>query len=308
MTTTIALTGGTGFVGTEVMRQAAAQGIHIRALTRRPQASREGVTWVEGTLADGAALERLVTDADAVLHVAGVVNAPDRAGFDAGNVAGTQAVVDAALAAGLWRFVHVSSLAAREPALSDYGASKACAEGVVVGSSLDWVMVRPPAIYGPNDCEMLDLFRMARHRIMTLPPAGRLSVIHVSDLARVLLSLATVETLPNSAAHATLEVDDGRPGAWTHDAFAQAIGRAVDRKVLPIALPAPVIRAGAWLDGLFRGKKAKLTPDRARYFCHPDWTVDPAKMPPVALWTPQVDTETGLVETAAAYRAKGWLG
>src|SRR3546814_20287384 len=115
--------------------------------------------------------------------------APDRAGFVAGTIEGTRAIVAAAERANVRRFVHVSSLAAREPALSVYGWSKAEAEKVVEASALDWVMVRPPAIYGPGDMEMRDLFRLARWGIALLPPPGKLSVIEVSDLARLLLAL-----------------------------------------------------------------------------------------------------------------------
>src|SRR5690242_13818617 len=190
----LAVTGGTGFVGGTLINLARREGHQIRALTRRPQPAHEGVTWIEGSLGQDDALAELVASADAVIHVAGVVNAPDRAGFVAGNVDGTQAIVEAAEAAGVRRFVHVSSLAAREPQLSDYGWSKAEAERVVEGSGLDWTMVRPPAIYGPGDMEMRELFRLAKRGFAFTPPAGRLSVIEVSDLGRLLLALTQVET------------------------------------------------------------------------------------------------------------------
>ena len=102
-----------------------------------------------------------------------MVNAPDRAGFASGNIAGTQTVVDAATRAGIKRFVHVSSLSAREPGLSNYGWSKQEAERVVAASPLDWTMVRPPAIYGPGDMEMRDTFRAAQLGIALTPPRGK---------------------------------------------------------------------------------------------------------------------------------------
>ncbi len=164
--TVIALTGGTGFVGSATIEAALAAkrggGYHLRALTRREQAPRDGITWVRGELTDTASLENLVHGADAVIHVAGVVNAPDAEGFELGNVTGTLNLVTECVAAGVRRFVHVSSLSAREPDLSDYGASKARAETVVKASPLDWTLVRPPAIYGPRDKEMFELFRAAR--------------------------------------------------------------------------------------------------------------------------------------------------
>ena len=71
--------------------------------------------------------------------------------------------------------------------------------------------------------------------------------------------------------------------------------------------PRGLLRLGARIDRLIRGKRAKLTADRVAYFCHPDWTVDPAKRPPVALWTPGIASEAGLRETAESYRAAGLL-
>ena len=271
-------------------------------MTRRPQPDHAGVTWVAGSLGDEDALGALVTGADAVIHVAGVVNAPDRAGFVAGNINGTDAIVDAAAAAGVRRFVHVSSLAAREPQLSVYGWSKAEAERVVEASGLDWVMVRPPAIYGPGDMEMRELFRLAKFGVAFTPPAGRLSVIEVSDLGRLLLALTKADT-----SQRVLEADDGRAGGWTHAEFAHAVGNAVGKPVRPIALPRPLLSLAARGDRLVRGKRARLTADRVAYFCHPDWVVDADKRPDASLWRPQVPTLEGLAATAAWYRAHSLL-
>lgn len=298
------MTGATGFVGAETLDQALAAGHHVNALTRKAQPPRARLKWVPGSLEDAAALDTLVRDADAVIHIAGVVNAPDREGFEAGNARGTVAVIDAMRKRGVRRLVHVSSLAAREPGLSDYGWSKELAERHVKASALDWSIVRPPAIYGPGDREMLELFRMAKRGIMMLPPGGRLSVIEVGDLSRLLLRLASEKELSQTR---TFEVDDGTPGGWDHKDFGAAIGRAVGRPVRTIATPAWLLAMAARLDRAFRGKNAKLTPDRVDYFCHPDWVVARRKQPPKRLWTPQVPTEEGLKATVEAYRAKGWL-
>lgn len=299
---TLAITGGTGFVGSRLIAVALEAGHKVRALTRREQASRKGIEWIAGDLHDAPALARLCEGADAVIHVAGVVNAPDRAGFAAGNIDGTRNMIDAAKGAGVDRFVHVSSLAAREPTLSTYGWSKAEGDKLVETSGLDWTIVHPPAIYGPGDMEMLELFKLAKRGLALLPPGGRLSVIEVSDLARLLLALALVDGLNQH-----FDADDGTVGGWTHKAFGKAIGQAVGRKVLPIALPRAVLRLGAMADGLVRGKKAKLTADRVAYFCHPDWVIAAERRPPISLWTPQVPIREGLPRTAAWYRENGLL-
>lgn len=299
----LAITGATGFVGGRLLELALMAGRDVRALTRRPQPEREGVTWVEGALDRLDSLERLAEGADAVIHVAGVINAPDPAGFEAGNVTGTSAVLAAAEQAGVSRFVHVSSLAAREPKLSLYGASKAGSEALVTASSLSSAIVRPPAVYGPGDKEMLELFRMARRGFVLLPPQGRLSLIHADDLGRLLLALAE----PGAPKGLLVEPDDGRHGGWSHEEFGQALGRALGRRVVTLSTPRPILNAGAKIDRLFRRDRAKLTQDRVAYFCHPDWMVDPGRGAPESLWKPQIDTEQGLADTAKWYRDRGWL-
>ena len=300
--TVIAVTGGTGFVGSHFIEHALAEGHELRALTRRPQAERAGITWVEGALDKPDSLAALVRGADAVLHIAGVINAPDRAGFAAGNIDGTRALIAATEAAGIRRFVQVSSLTAREPDLSLYGWSKVEADRLVMASGLDWTIVRPPAIFGPRDQEMLELFKLAKRHVMPLPPAGgRMSVIAVGELIRLLLALPT----SNALIREIVEPDDGRPNGWDHRDFARAIGVAMNSKVLPLPLPRPVLNAIAAIDALIRGKSAKLTPDRVAYFCHRDW-VSHAR-PPGDVWAPQEDTRAALETTAQWYREQRLL-
>ncbi|GGE78426.1 SDR family oxidoreductase [Sphingomonas prati] len=297
--TVIAITGATGFVGGHLLTQAAAAGHPVRALTRRPQPDRTGVTWIAGALDDPASLAALVEGADAVIHVAGAVNAPDRTGFARANIDGTAAVLAAGTDAGITRFVHVSSLSAREPQLSDYGWSKLQGENVVAASALDWSIVRPPAIYGPGDHEMLEIFRMAARGLVLLPPSGRFSIIAAEDLARLLLLQLTHYD------RQILEADDGTPGGWDYHVFARLLGTMFDRRARTLSMPGPLLALGARIDGLIRGKGAKLTPDRVGYLRHPDWVVHGTM--PDGPWRPQVATPAGLRATAAWYRAHGWL-
>lgn len=297
----IAVTGGTGFVGSRLIEALIEAGHDISALTRRPQDDRPSVNWVAGSMEDEAALDRLAEGADALIHVAGVINA-DQAGFETGNVQGTATVIAAARAAKVPRFVHVSSLAAREPQLSRYGNSKARSEALVGESGLDFAIVRPPAVYGPGDRETLELFRMAKRGLILLPPAGRLSLIHADDLASLLLALAAGGPAP-----ALTEPDDGRPGGWTHRQLADALNAAVGSKAVALSIPRAAVRLGALVDRLIRRDMAKLTPDRAAYFCHPDWVADPTLAPPAGLWAPSIETREGLRATAEWYRTNRLL-
>lgn len=300
---TLAVTGGTGFMGAHLLRIAREQGYELRALTRGWRPPEDGIEWVEGALDRPDSLLKLCTGADAIVHIAGLINAPDRAGFDAVNVGGTAAMIDSARKAGVKRFIHISSLAAREPELSDYGWSKAKSERLVAASGLEWTIVRPPAVYGPGDRETFELFKMARRGLVALPPKGRFSVIHVEDLCRLILALVDE---PDSLSE-TYEPDDGVENGWDHRHFARTLGRIFGKRAATMAMPKMVMKGASRIEKLVRRDKAKLTADRVRYFCHPDWVVTALRRPPPALWTPQIRTPSGLKQTADWYREQGWL-
>lgn len=303
---TLAITGATGFVGSAVLNEALKQGHTVRALARREQAPRAGVEWVRGDLADEAALASLVQGADAVVHVAGLTNTPDPAQFDIANVTGTANVLAAMTGADVKRLVFVSSLSARMPELSVYGASKAKAEALVEASGLDWTTVRPPAVYGPRDIDMLDLFRAAKWGVVPLPPGGATSIIHADDLATLLVTLAATNAAP--ARRKLYEPDDGREGGWSHKELAAAIGRAMGRRVVFAPhLPRKVLDAAAAADRRMRGDKAKLTADRVGYMAHPNWVARFDRKPPPGLWQPQIAGEEGLKATAEWYKREGWV-
>lgn len=303
------MTGATGFVGSHVLERALSAGHQVQALTRRSGGSQASgqhqPSWVEGTLESPAGLAKLCIGADAMIHIAGAVNVPTRKAFAAANIEGTEAVLAAAQAAGVKRFIHVSSLAAREPGLSNYGWSKAGAEQAVRASSLPYCIVRPPAIYGPRDGDMFEIFAMARRGLILLPPAGRASLIHVQDLAALLIKLASVPEFP---AGKLFEVDDGTPGGLTHRALAAAIAEAAGRpKAKSISAPGWMLHLAGRGDRLVRRDRAKLTPDRAAYMAHPDWVADPALRPAPALWEPVIPYEKGLQDTAQWYQTHGWF-
>ncbi len=300
----LAITGGTGFVGQALLDLLAARGQGARVLARKPPDDRPGFDWVAGSLTDGFALEDLVKGAETVVHIAGLTSATRPEHFQIANAEGTLNVVKAAREAGVRRFVLVSSLAAREPGLSAYGASKRRAERIVAASDLDWTIVRPPGVYGPRDVDYLQMFRAARWHVLPLPPAGRSSLIHVEDLARLLLALAPGG---QGVSGATLEPDDGRKGGWTHGELAHAIGKATGHWVVGLNLPRPVMSLGARLDLALRGTQARLTQDRVGYLVHPDWVSARDRRVPERIWTPQIGTLAGLAATARWYREAGWL-
>jgi len=300
----IAVTGATGFLGQALLDAAQGEGVALRALARKPQPERPGVIWISGDLGNRQALADLCAGVQVVIHVAGLVNTPEPADFVAANVTGTDNVIEAARAAGIERLIFVSSLSAREPQLSAYGASKARAEQLVMASGLDWTIVRPPTIYGPRDTEMLELFRAAKWGVVPVPRHGSSSIIHADDLAALLLALVRGG---ENVTHRSFEPDDGKPGGWSHGELARAIGSAVGRRPFVLRLPPRLMRWAARGDLMLRGAKAKLTLDRVGYMTHPDWVVSDAARVPQDLWRIRIPTADGLNATAQWYRERGWL-
>jgi nucleoside-diphosphate-sugar epimerase len=201
--TVVAVTGLTGFVGRNVARALASEGTRWRGLVRdqRKLAALDLPQGeiVAGSLEDTAALERLCEGTSAVIHCGGSIAALSRKDFFTTNVAGTSLLLAASLGMGVKRFVHVSSLAAREPQVSDYAASKRAGEEAVRkgAGSTSWAIVRPPVVYGPGDAATVPLMRSLARPIAFLPgsAATRLSVIHVEDLARAhILALDALTT------------------------------------------------------------------------------------------------------------------
>lgn len=300
----IALTGATGFVGKAALAALTARGIRVRALARTVPAERATAEWIEGGLADGGALAALTQGAEAVIHVAGLTTARDPEEFERANVEGTLALVEAARAAGVPRFVFVSSLAAREPRLSAYGASKARAEKIVAASGLDWTIVRPPGVYGPHDVDYLEMFKLAKRGFVPVPPPGRSSLIHVRDLADLLVAL-----IPGGEAvtHRVFEPDDGRFDGWSHYELARLIGWAIGRRPHVVHLSRKMLERASKLDLLLRRSRARLTADRVGYMAHPNWVADSHAAVPPGVWKPRVPTREGLKATARWYREQGWL-
>lgn len=300
----IALTGATGFVGKAALEAFIEQGFRVRALARSVPPDGGRADWVGGDLADGESLARLVQGAEAVIHVAGLTTASNSAAFEAANVAGTLALIEAAVAAGVARFVFVSSLAAREPRLSAYGASKARAEKLVAASGLDWTIVRPPGVYGPHDVDYLEMFKLAKRGLVPVPPPGRSSLLHVRDLAELLVALVPGG---EGVTRQTFEPDDGHAGGWSHRELARAIGWAIERRPWVVHVSRPMLDRAARLDRLLRRERARLTSDRVGYMAHPDWVVGAQARVPAELWQPRIPTRDGLKATAQWYRDHRWL-
>ncbi|HEY0199677.1 MAG TPA: NAD-dependent epimerase/dehydratase family protein [Rhodanobacter sp.] len=303
----IALTGATGFIGTALRAQLTAAGFHVRALYRprrgRTLQDAPNLEWVPGELADRAALTALMKGAEAVVHCAGSVRGARRSDFDQVN---EQGVLDTAQAAnrepGCCRFLLLSSLAAREPQLSDYAGSKRRGERALEANAgrLRWDALRPPAVYGPGDREMLPLFQSMARGLAPIPGSGigRFSLIHVSDLAAAVV--AWLET--GSGSGSTYELDDGHQGGYDWGTVLATASRVLrgNAPIRRLPLPAPLLRVigGAnFAAARVFGYAPMLTPGKVRELTHADWVCDGSAFAHATGWRPAIGFERGLADT-----------
>jgi len=282
-----------------------ANGCKLQALTRttsdRSRLSEFNIHWVEGALEDVDSLRRLVRGADAVVHCAGAVRGATQAHFDRLNVDGVARLVRAAVEQHpLPRFLLISSLAAREPGLSHYAGSKRRGETVLAdqAGNMSWVVLRPPAVYGPGDKETLPLWRwMARGFAFVLGSGNtRFSMLYVDDLSAAIQNCVLNEHFPNEV----FELHDGHPEGYAWQNVIDTVAHLKARSVRSIPMPVTVLRMLAGLNlavSRVFGYAPMLTPGKIREFRHPDWVCENAAFTRETGWTPHVSLEEGLRRT-----------
>lgn len=296
----IALTGGTGFIGRYVTAALLERGWRVRTLIRPGKTDRfSGASNLEvqpGTLEDADALRKLVRGCGAVVHLAGAIRGRSYRDFSAVNVTGTERLLDACgHGAPLARFVHISSLAAREPRLSWYARSKHAGELLVAGCGLPFSGLRPPPVYGPEDPALAPIWRnLARGWLFRPgPPGARFSMLHASDLAEAVCRLLESGT----PASAMLEIHDGRPGGYSYPELAGLAAGKRGSKVRVLPVPAWLMHAAASLStttASLTGRTPILTPGKVRELTHPDWVCDNGALERHLGWAPATRLEQSL--------------
>lgn len=303
MTQLAAVTGATGFLGRHLVRQLADAGWNVRVLARRDPIH---PLWrgfepevVIGDLADGPALDRLCRGAEVVIHAAGLTKAWTRQAFHTVNVDGARRVAERVTG----RMLLVSSLAAREPQLSDYAATKREGEDAarqVLGDRLG--VVRPPALYGPEDPETLPLFKLAAASpvLPLLDPKARIAMMHVEDAARQIAALAR-QPPPFLVA-----LSDARPDGYSWREVMQTAAGVFGASPAYFPLPGGALSIVGSLSALAprSGSAPMITAGKIREIRHPDWSVSPAEQS-VLLPSAHFDLATGFLHSVRGYEESG---
>jgi nucleoside-diphosphate-sugar epimerase len=320
------VTGATGFVGSHLVDRLLAAGHEVTALVRSPAKAaglaERGVRLVAGDLHDERALLEAARGQDVVHHVAALVGAVDEAEFLRANREGTANLVRAVQAgAPAARFVLTSSLAAAGPAargtprtteeperpVTMYGRSKRASERVVRESGLDWVIARPPAVYGPRDRDnFLAVFKASRLGLLPVFGDGtqELSMVYAPDLADALFLAGTAPGVGGRAYFVS------HPEIVTSAGVVEEIARAAGRRVRLLPLPRPVAELALGAVGgtaALLKRKTILRADKANEFFQPAWTGDVAPFLRDTGWQPAHALRPGMEATYRWYVEQGWL-
>lgn len=246
-----------------------------------------GLTDVDGLIA-------ILSDCDAVIYCAGSVRGRRPDDFSNANIDGIKAMLAALeCVPGAPPLLLVSSLAASRPQLSDYSFSKHAGEQLLLDKpSLAWTILRPPAVYGPGDKEMLFVLNMVRRGLLLHAGSKdqRLSLLHVDDLARAVLSWLSAW---QRCLHKTYAIDDGRQGGYDWPAIGAAVSEGKYRSLkLPRALLDIAARSNL-LAAKLLGYQPMLTPGKVRELIQPDWLGDNSEFTADTGWKPELDLRAG---------------
>lgn len=294
----IALTGATGFIGRALQRELLGAGHAISVLVRPRSSNRQLIdpraTAIEVALDDSVELAVALADVDAVIYCAGSVRGCDFDDFVPANINGIKVICDLLAGRPEARLLLISSLAATRPHLSHYARSKFEGEQVLDRHpGLAWTVLRPPAVYGPGDVELLPLFRAIRSGLAVLvgPRLQRLSLLHVEDLARAVVGWLDAGSRCKQRCYA---IDDGRTDGYAWPDIVRAVRG--ERFVVQLAIPHFLMSAIVHINLKFARwlrRAPMLTPGKLRELSETSWLCDNSPFVADTGWCPRITLEDG---------------
>lgn len=323
---TALLTGATGFLGWHVARALVGDAWTLRVLARRSGSAAElgfGELPVEIMRGDltGGDLEAAAAGCDAVVHLAGLVNARTLEEYREVNAHGTERLVRAAARSAPGAlFLQVSSQAAAGPArqgrpvrdedeprpVSWYGMSKLEGEEVVRRQwPGPWIVLRPGPIYGPGDRGLFVYFQLAESGWLPVPAASsRIQIAHAGSIA---LAVARAASRRDLAGRRGFLCD---PEAVTVGGLAAAVAGLRQPPARLVRLPDGLVRLAGFAETLRQTvtrRKRPFNADKAREILAGDWLCDASPMRRDLDLPPPVPLVEGLRETREWYLREGWL-
>ncbi len=242
----ILVTGGTGFVGSRLIRRLRKGDMPVRAVVRDPDKAvwlkDLGVNVVKGDISDKASLDKAAEGIERVVHLVGIIQETARSTFRAVHVEGTRNILEASRKAGVRHFFYQSALGTRPGARSAYHKTKWEAEELVRASGIPFTILRPSLIYGPGDQFTIRLAEMIRLSPV-LPVIGsgksRVQPIFIDDVTACIVQAVTSECCLNEM------YEIGGPEQMTYEEVTAAIAAAMGVRRPTLHLPLLFMRTMA---------------------------------------------------------------
>ena len=322
------VTGASGFVGSHLVDRLIERGRVVRCLVRPTSDLRylkhAGTEFVYGGLDAATDWGAAFEDVDTVYHVAGLTFARRRKDYFTVNHRGTETIITAALEHrnSIKKFVYVSSLAAVGPArdgrmvdeqtqpapITAYGRSKLLGEEAVyaVQDLLPVTVVRPPAVYGPRDYALYELFKaIARGLSLTIGRPDKLvSLVHASDLAEGIILAGQ----SNASTGRTYFISSEE--VYSLRAITELLSKIFNRRVREIAIPRTVaygVATAAEAAAALLGRTPVINRDKVTDLSQLFWGCSIERARSELGYNQRVPLEEGLRNTIAWYRGEGWL-
>lgn len=247
---TIAITGGTGFVGRHLARDLVGHGHRVvliaRGADRRDEVVRRehGAAFAPVDVADVGALGQAFSGCSAIAHLAGINREHGFQTYRRVHVEGTQNVLSAARAAGVGKVVLLSFLRARPDCGSPYHESKWAAEELVRQSGLDYTILKAGIVYGRGD-HMLDRIAWTVRALPLFAPVGMREALIRPTAVQDLVAVLRAALVAGRLSRATVAVLG--PEAIPLSEAVRRVGKMLGQRVLILPLPVGVHYGLAWL-------------------------------------------------------------
>ena len=348
MGTSALVTGANGFVGSHLVELLQDRGDSPFAMVRKTSnvdnLKGRSVAFRHADVTDLDSLRAAMEGVEIVYHVAGATAGWTEADFDRVNQTGTENVLEAARTTknGPRRVVLMSSLAAGGPCsptegrreyhatdqVTHYGRSKFRGEEAALRAAasgdIEVVIVRPPAVYGPRDTEVLQLIQAANWGLVATQGFGDfwMSVVHPHDLCRgTILAAERGKALPSAGdghvlagaglpfperdadpSHAAGQgiyyITDG--GRYTLEEFGRAAATALGKKAIRLSIPKPLVWLGAWgteLGGRMKGRAPVFSRQKVVEASQPGWVAEIDKAREELDFRPEMPLAKGMEQT-----------
>lgn len=322
------VTGATGFVGSHLVDKLLGKNYEVFCLKRKTSSIKwldgKNVSYVDGDLFSNAELEKCIKEMDYVFHVAGVVKAKTKEGFYHDNYEATKNLLEITFKVnpGIKKFVFVSSLAAVGPArneksvdentkpdpITTYGFSKLKAEEEVEGykDKFPVTIIRPPAVYGPRDTEILIYFKTFSKGLNSVIgfDAKYLSLVYVEDLADGIILAAENGKANNQKYFFCFDE------AYNWDEIGSVTSKLLGKKAIKIRLPHSVLYSVGYLAELFSAfskKPATLNIEKCKDITQLRWVCSNEKAKRELGFKPKFTLEESFKKTIDWYREMKWI-